>query len=560
MDYDKLHYRRNENGIVRYSPEGDEGDVATLQQRTAIGKFKDGSIYLRASDAEDLAKAKAAADALGLTYTQRRGGASHFGRTGSYEHLHFGHPQDALSVHAALGYHLEDQGKPADHEVHLQKLSGGMHGHVQGKDARADACMLNSQHAHQMSLDANKADTPDTHRGAAHFHRLCAEAHQAQASRPWTNGQGAHHAGLAILHEAIAQHHDQKAIASQKRIQAEMKRKAEMRARMEAMEEGRETKKAVDGEEYEMPLDEAIQEHERLVKVLESHDHKDDLEEAKDQGEELAEMKEAKKSLGTCGAGTDLSTLEGGGALRAEGHDDELADATMVSKAVEPTPAQIEAGNYPKKHITVQGLPISIENPKGSIRRGVDKDGHEWESKMAAAYGYFTGVGEAKDGDAPDVFVGPDPENPYVHVVNQVDPKTGKYDEMKVMLGYKSREAAIEGYLANYEKGWKGLGDVKTLHIDDFKEWLRNGDITKRLVIKAATTRLHATSRIQMQYLRVHPGARMSCGFTDAVQAAKGAGLTDAEILRTVSNATGAFAPLVRHLKENHYEPCRWAL
>ena len=40
----------------------------------------------------------------------------------------------------------------------------------------------------------------------------------------------------------------------------------------------------------------------------------------------------------------------------------------------EPTEAQKHEGNYAKGKVNLYGLTISIENPKGSIRRGKDKD------------------------------------------------------------------------------------------------------------------------------------------------------------------------------------------
>jgi hypothetical protein len=40
-----------------------------------------------------------------------------------------------------------------------------------------------------------------------------------------------------------------------------------------------------------------------------------------------------------------------------------------------PTEGQKQAGNYQKGHINVQGFDITIENPKGSVRSGVDADG-----------------------------------------------------------------------------------------------------------------------------------------------------------------------------------------
>lgn len=550
MDHEKSRYRRDEGGVVRYS-ETEGGSIATLQQRTAVGRHKDGSVYLRATDADDLAKVKAAADAMGVNYRQRRGGASHFGRVGSYEHLHFDHPAEAAGVHAALGYHLEENGEIADHEAHLAKLSGGLKHHVQGKDARVDACMVNTRHAHQLSQDAGKADTPEAHRSAAQLHRLSAEAHRAQAARPWTKGEGVHHAGLAILHDGIAAQHDEKAVKAHKRIQAELRRQAELKRQMEAKEEGRETRKAhVEGDSYVMPLDEAIAEHEELVDTLASPGRQDDAEEIQEQGAELKKMREARKNLGTAGAGTDLSTLSGGGALRAENHDEGISDATMgreVQKA-DPSEAQIKAGNYAMEHHKVHGLDISIENPIGSTRKGVAKDGTAWETTMVHHYGYIKRT-EGADGDHVDCFLGPEPENPYVHVVNQIEPTTGKFDEAKVMIGFGSRQEAIDAYHANYQKGWKGFGDCKTLHVDDFKHWLKHGDTTKRLVIKAASTRLHTAARVEMQRMRVRHELNLSNGFSDAVFAAKGAGITNEEVLRIASNATGAFAPLLNHLK-----------
>jgi hypothetical protein len=46
----------------------------------------------------------------------------------------------------------------------------------------------------------------------------------------------------------------------------------------------------------------------------------------------------------------------------------------------------------------VQGMDISIENKKGSVRNGIDKDGHEWNTRMNYDYGYIRGtVGKDKD-------------------------------------------------------------------------------------------------------------------------------------------------------------------
>ena len=100
-------------------------------------------------------------------------------------------------------------------------------------------------------------------------------------------------------------------------------------------------------------------------------------------------------------------------------------EAARVEVALEPTEAQKEAGNYKKGHLKLQGLDIALENIKGSIRSGTDKDGKQWQSTMAHDYGYIKRTLGA-DGDHVDVFIGDQPDSETVFVVDQVDPKTGK--------------------------------------------------------------------------------------------------------------------------------------
>lgn len=153
-------------------------------------------------------------------------------------------------------------------------------------------------------------------------------------------------------------------------------------------------------------------------------------------------------------------------------------EAARAEVAPEPTEAQKEAGNYKKGHLTLQGLDIALENPKGSTRSGTDQDGKVWQSTMAHDYGYIKRTLGA-DGDHVDVFIGDQPDSETVYVVDQVDPKTGKFDEHKVMMGFADEQAARAGYLANYEKGWKGLGTIKAMPVEEFKVWVKEGDTTK---------------------------------------------------------------------------------
>ena len=141
----------------------------------------------------------------------------------------------------------------------------------------------------------------------------------------------------------------------------------------------------------------------------------------------------------------------------------------------EPTEAQKEAGNYKKGHVQVGTFDITIEQPEGSIRRGTDASGKQWESKMHNTYGYFRGT-EGVDGDHIDVFLSNDMDGwngAQVFVVDQYNPD-GTFDEHKVMLGFNDASDAKNNYLANYEKDWeKGRRiDVSAVSLADFEKWI----------------------------------------------------------------------------------------
>lgn len=139
-----------------------------------------------------------------------------------------------------------------------------------------------------------------------------------------------------------------------------------------------------------------------------------------------------------------------------------------------PSDAQKESGNYKKGHIKFGGYDYTIENPKGSTRSGKDADGKEWKVTMHDTYGYIRGK-FGKDGDHLDMFINDkadlDNWNGDVFVVDQVNPD-GSFDEHKVMYGYDSMDDAKNAYLANYSKGWKGLGNIAGASKEEFDKWL----------------------------------------------------------------------------------------
>lgn len=135
-----------------------------------------------------------------------------------------------------------------------------------------------------------------------------------------------------------------------------------------------------------------------------------------------------------------------------------------------PTEAQKEAGNYKKGHVTIDGLNITIENPKGSTRSGKDASGKEWSVTMQNDYGYIRGT-KAVDGDHIDIFLSDTPTSGNVYVVDAIDQNTGEFDESKVMYGFNSLEEARDAYLSNYSEGWK-VGPITEVSKEEFKKWI----------------------------------------------------------------------------------------
>jgi hypothetical protein len=135
----------------------------------------------------------------------------------------------------------------------------------------------------------------------------------------------------------------------------------------------------------------------------------------------------------------------------------------------EPTPAQIKAGNYGKRKVAWNGLTISIENEAGSFRRGVDRDGHAWGTRMVFPYGYvLSSLGV--DGDHVDCYLGPDETAPMVYIIHQR--KAGawdRYDEDKAMLQFASQEEAERAYLLHYDDP-RFLGPVTAMPVEEFKQ------------------------------------------------------------------------------------------
>ena len=122
-------------------------------------------------------------------------------------------------------------------------------------------------------------------------------------------------------------------------------------------------------------------------------------------------------------------------------------------------------------HTTAAGEPISLEEHKGQIRHRQSSG----NSRMAADYGYIDTSKPDHDGMKTDVFVGPYHDSKKVFVVNQQHPHTGKFNEHKVLLGYKDRAHALRDYAHSFSDGLghKRIQSVVEMGTHELKDWLK---------------------------------------------------------------------------------------
>lgn len=130
-----------------------------------------------------------------------------------------------------------------------------------------------------------------------------------------------------------------------------------------------------------------------------------------------------------------------------------------------------------------QGLKISIENRRGSMRRGVGPDGESWATKMFHQYGYILGT-EGKDGDHLDCFIGPNDNAAMAYVIHQKN-DAGGFDEDKVMLGFDSEVHARDAYLAHYDTH-KYLGEITAMPMTEFIEKVKSGKYAGKMLKSVA--------------------------------------------------------------------------
>ena len=218
--------------------------------------------------------------------------------------------------------------------------------------------------------------------------------------------------------------------------------------------------------------------------------HADDVSDASDMAQGLYSSQGNVSDLATEGTDAPQTTISSTGkdtpqnsAVQTSGQENaETSLQSEVTRAeqqtnAEPTEGQKEAGNYKKGRVKVGPFDVVIEQPRGSVRSGVDANGKAWETTMQNTYGYFGGT-KGVDGDAIDVFLAhnlDEWDGTTVFVVDQYNPD-GSFDEHKVMLGFNSQEEAEAAYFANYEADWAKTHrtEVTAVPLADFNEWVKS--------------------------------------------------------------------------------------
>lgn len=185
-------------------------------------------------------------------------------------------------------------------------------------------------------------------------------------------------------------------------------------------------------------------------------------------------MKRRTSSLARASASLSLSAALAGG-LSAQ-REQQLVLAEV---------AKAHATRKLARRVKWRGCDISIENDKGSVRRGVDRDGHAWENVIQTPYGYFKGSQTPSggysggDGEHLDVLVKEHDawESCPVFVIHQRKAGTrDQYDEDKVVLGCLHESEAKQAYLDNYDAHGKDLiGAISKLAPEQLEAHLKGG-------------------------------------------------------------------------------------
>lgn len=234
---------------------------------------------------------------------------------------------------------------------------------------------------------------------------------------------------------------------------------------------------------------------------------------------------------------SDLTEVSDNKGTNSSRKSSELGEKIAKAEAevdVNPTDKQKEAGNYKKGHVQVGVFDITIEQPKGSVRSGVDANGNKWETTMQNTYGYIRGT-EGVDGDHIDVFLSDDIDGwngRRMFVVDQYN-EDGSFDEHKVMLGFNETDDAEAAYFANYDNDWakKHKTVVTGVNLEDFEKWIDSSHrktkafaeykSVKSVEEQSSSTQVNRLSEIKSRIEELHKEQEAAHGQSDIFEEAR---------------------------------------
>lgn len=256
----------------------------------------------------------------------------------------------------------------------------------------------------------------------------------------------------------------------------------------------------------------------------------------------------------------------------------ERIDAEAAKADPNPSGAQIEADVYRKGHIVVDGMDVSIETAKGTMRRSKPGTKPAWEVKMPAHYGDIKGT-IAADGDNVDISIGDKGGNGRYWIIDQNTP-AGEFDEHKVQTGVDSKAEALAQYKAGFadkfgDKIFRAISDE--LSADELKSALpsleEKAPFNAAEPIKASKQRIAGDSKRaytaaqkamfgnvgrtvdvptikeRIVALRKDLGKKMAIGIADQFAAVKELNAKSYNLLRLSKGSAGAVEAFLYHGK-----------
>lgn len=176
------------------------------------------------------------------------------------------------------------------------------------------------------------------------------------------------------------------------------------------------------------------------------------------------------------------------------------ADLDAARAQAEPPKSaeQAHAGNYSKGHIANHhGMDIAMETPKGAERSGTSPTGEDWSNvNPVADYGEIKGS-KGADGEPVDIYLGPNPKSEKAYIIDQVDPKTGKFDEHKVVADVDSPQQAAEVYNEGFSDGSgpERMRSMQEMPVAELKDWATSPAALK--TAESAPPGINVTSQVK---------------------------------------------------------------